>query len=37
MGIKSTLDRSHCIWGVIDLSNAEVNARDRKMVDSYPM
>lgn len=35
MGYESNLDRSHCIWGVIDLSNAEV--RDRKMVDSYPM
>lgn len=36
MGFKSNLDRSHCIWGVIDLSNAEVRTRDRKMVDSSP-
>ena len=37
MGFEPTLDRSNSIWGVIDLSNAEVNTRDRKMVDSYPM
>lgn len=34
LGIKSTLDRSHCIWGVTDLGNEKIG--DRKMVDSLP-
>ena len=36
MGFESTLDRSHCIWGVTDLGNEEVKTWDRKMDNSSP-